>query len=167
MANNIAVSGKKSATFVVDNLNSAEGFGLHVSTIKGTDGYGGRNAEFHFRSGTTEKPSNEVVFQCYDGFKDANLHTNEFRVDLGPKEQICQALVEISERRVTLSVARTSKPKPGSNEEHVYDIVACIPLREETGFWQTGELFWNENGVLNGRSGREGHNYQVTNPIVR
>lgn len=168
----ISVTGKDSATFVVSNLANVTGFGGHFSTgIE--NGYGGENAECHFVSGTTTSPSANLILVCYDGYQSTNEHVNQFRVDLGPKKEnnqpvISHATLTVSARGIFVEVIRIAT-SPYTSERKPYAISSYFPLRESSGFFKTGTIYYENdgNGVLSGDSSRNGTGYTLAVPVVR
>jgi hypothetical protein len=152
--------------YQVDSFEDAAGFGLHVSSTAKTDGYGGTDAELHFVIGTTAKPGKTVLLVCYDGYLDKQNAQNQFRLDLGPKENLLCATVKVSRRAVDVEVVKSSA-NGYTNERFPYTVNSTFPLREKSGFWRSGKLYCNANGVLNGRSGREGKGYKVPAPETK
>lgn len=156
----------RDVNFVVTNVRDARGFGLHISSTDQTDGFGGRFAECHFRAGSVENPRENLLFLCYDGFLDASRAQNEYRIDLGPKSNILQIEITLAPTRVDLSAVLLSKNQ-ANDQRYTYPLDATIPIREETGFWQSGKLYYSSNGVLNNRLGRDGEDYFVLAPAAR
>ncbi|WP_295389552.1 hypothetical protein [uncultured Thiodictyon sp.] len=169
----VSVAGKTSVTFVVNGLANAIGFGGHFSTGSNENGYGGTYAECHFVAGTVAAPSGNLTLVCYDGYESPTAHTNMFRLELGPKVEngkpaISHATFTVSNRGVQVDVTRiatnvyTAETKP-------YTITSFFPLRESTGFFATGTIYYDNdgNGVLNNDSSRQGTGYSVAIPIVR
>ncbi len=166
----INLSGKNQVTFVASNLSNAAGFGVHFSSIPNTDGYGGTDPECHFLSGTVQRPNPAMVLLCYDGYKDEQNAQNEFRLDLGPKKQnntdvLSTVTFTVSRRGVRVQAVRIAT-NPYTNEQKPYTINAFFPLRRETGFFKTGTLYYQVNGVLNGSSDRGGSGYVLATPVV-
>jgi hypothetical protein len=166
----IDVAGKNSVTFVVSGLSNATGFGGHFSTSKLEDGWGGTSAECHFVAGTT--PDSTVTLWCFDGYQSSSEHVNAFRLELGPKRENNQSVLShatftVSRRGVHVDVIRiaTSSYTP---ERKNYTISSFFPLRQSSGFFKTGTIFYEDdgNGVLSGRSDREGTGYVLNTPIV-
>lgn len=56
---------------------------------------------------------------------------------------------------------------PYSNEQKPYTISSSFPLRQATGFFKTGKIYYQANGVLNGDTTRQGLNYVLATPVVR
>ncbi len=172
--NSINLSGKNAVTFVASNLSKAAGFGIHFSTTPNTDGYGGTDAECHFGSGSVSAPNPTMIFLCYDGYKDSdpeNGGQNEFRLDLGPKTQNAQDVLSTVTLTVTRQGVRVKAVRiatnPYTNEQKPYTILGTFPLRPETGFFKTGTIYYQTNGVLNGSSGREGSGYVLDTPVAQ
>lgn len=168
----ITVAAKDSATFVVSNLANVTGFGGHFSTgIE--NGYGGVNAECHFVSGTTTSPSPNLILVCYDGYQSDNEHVNQFRMDLGPKMEnnqpaISHATFTVTSRGVLAEVTRIAT-SPYTPERKPYTISSFFPLRESSGFFKTGTIYYENdgNGLLSGSSDRNGTGYALVVPVVR
>ena len=166
----INVSGKDTVTFIVSIPAKAAGWGAHFSSTPYTDGYGGADAECHLNSGTVQAPSPTVLLLCYDGYKDPQNAQNLFRLDLGPKQENGQTALShvtftVSQRAVNVQVVRIAT-NPYTNERKPYTISASFPIREESGFFKTGTIFYKANGVLANDAGREGSGYVLTNTLA-
>ncbi|MFQ3627670.1 MAG: hypothetical protein SNJ57_12510 [Cyanobacteriota bacterium] len=167
----INVTGKDSVTFVVSGLSNATGFGGHFSAGNSEDGWGGTHAECHLVAGPN--PDSTVTLWCYDGYQSDSEHVNAFRLELGPKREnnqsvLSQVILTVSRRGVHVDVTRiaTSAYTP---ERKPYTISSFFPLRESSGFFKTGTIFYQGggNGVLSGRPDRPGTGYVLAPPIVR
>lgn len=163
----INVTNKDSVTFVVSGLSNATGFGGHFSVGSSEDGYGGSNAECHFVAGTT------IALLCYDGYQSTSEHVNSFRLELGPKQENNQSVLShatliVSRRGVQVDVTRIAT-NPYTTERKAYTISSFFPLRESSGFFKTGTIFYENdgNGVLNNNLSRGGTGYVPSTPIVR
>jgi len=167
----VTVSGKSVVQFVVTNLPKAAGWGAHFSTTANTDGYGGTDAECHLNSGTDTQPAPTVTLLCYDGYKNAQNHHNQFRLDLGPKQENGQDVLTKITITVTAqsvrAVAYRIATNPYTKEQKPYTISTSFPLRQDTGFFKTGKIYYQDNSVLNGNTTRKGKNYVLAAPIVR
>ena len=167
----INLAGKNSVTFVASNLSNAAGFGVHFSTTRNTDGYGGTDAECHFVSGTVQTPNPAMTLVCYDGYKDPQNAQNQFRLDLGPKKENSKdvlSTVTFTVRRdgVKVNAVRIAT-NPYTNEQKPYTIEGFFPLRQETGFFKTGTIYYQTNGVLSGDGTRRGTGYVLTTPVAQ
>lgn len=173
----VSVVGKDSITFVVSGLSNAAGFGGHFSTgIE--DGFGGTNTECHFVSGSVAVPASTLTLVCYDGYQSPTQHVNQFRLELGPKKEtqlsglisvISHATFTISKRGVQVDVTRVAT-SGYTNERTPYTISSFFPLRESSGFFKTGTIYYENdgNGVLAGTPGRDGTGYVLDsiNPVI-
>jgi hypothetical protein len=170
-ASSINLAGKNSVTFVASNLSNAAGFGVHFSTTRYTDGFGGTDAECHFVSGTVQTPNPAMILVCYDGYKDPQNAQNEFRLDLGPKKQYSKdvlSTVTFTVRRDGVKVkAVRIATNPYTNEQKPYTIEGFFPLRQETGFFKTGTIYYQTNGVLAGSTDRRGTGYVLATPVAQ
>ncbi|HEY9707656.1 MAG TPA: hypothetical protein V6D48_05575 [Oculatellaceae cyanobacterium] len=167
----VNVSGKTSVQFVVTNIPKAAGWGAHFSTTASTDGYGGTDAECHLNSGTNTQPAATVTLLCYDGYKDAQNAQNQFRLDLGPKKEnnkdvLTKVTITVTAQAVKVKAYRIAT-NPYTNEQKPYTISSSFPLRQTTGFFKTGKIYYQANGVLNGDTTRQGMNYVLATPVVR
>jgi hypothetical protein len=54
---------------------------------------------------------------------------------------------------------------PYTNEQKPYTIDGFFPLRQETGFFKTGTIYYQTNGVLAGY--REGSGYVLATPVAQ
>jgi hypothetical protein len=167
-AGTITLNGQENIAFTVTNLTNVAGFGAHFSTTASTDGYGGTHVECHLISGSVENPAPTVVSYCYDGFLDQNNHANEYQLNLGAKKRgddgrdmLSSVTFIVSEEGVKVEAERIAS-NPYTNESYPYTVESTFPLRQSTGFWQTGQIHYSENGVLNKRPGREGENYVLS-----
>lgn len=164
----INVSGKDTVTFVVSNLSKVTGFGGHFSTTQFTDGLGGADAECHFR---THNQDLNLLLVCYDGYSDPQNHVNQFRLELGPKKEFGQDVLShvtftVSRRAVNVEAVRIAN-NSYTSERKPYIISGSFPIREGSGFFKTGTIFYKVDGVLNGELSRAGSGYVLANPIAR
>ncbi|HIE01385.1 MAG TPA: hypothetical protein EYP59_14015 [Thiotrichaceae bacterium] len=164
----ITLNGQENIAFTVTNLTNVEGFGAHFSTTASTDGYGGAYAECHLISGSVGNPGLTVVAYCYDGYLDQNNHANEYQLNLGAKkrsddgrDKLSSVTFIVSEAGVKVEAERIAS-NPYTNESYPYTIESTFPIRQSTGFWSTGQIYYRENSVLNERQGREGVNYVLS-----
>jgi hypothetical protein len=167
----VNVTGKTSVTFVATNLTNAAGWGAHFSTSYYENGWGGAAAECHLNSGTVQTPSTTMTLLCYDGYKDAQNAQNQFRLDLGPKREnnkdvLSKVTITVTEQGVKVEALRVAT-NPYTNEQKPYMISGFFPLRQETGFFKAGTIYYQANGVLNGSSDRGGTGYVLATPVVQ
>jgi hypothetical protein len=172
----INVSARDTVTFVVSGLSNANGWGSHFSSGASEDGYGGSNAECHLTAGSVQSPSSSMTLFCFDGYKDSQNAQNWFRLDLGPKKDsnnkdvLSHITITVSRRAVDVQAVRIAT-NLYNNERKAYTISTSFPIREESGFFKTGTIFYKANGTLSNTSGREGNGYiletSLTNPIAR
>ncbi|MDM8564222.1 hypothetical protein QUF74_01055 [Candidatus Halobeggiatoa sp. HSG11] len=166
----INLNEQENIAFTVNNLSDVSGFGIHFSTTAFTDGYGGSHAECHLISGSVSEPKNEVKVWCTDGHTGGQSYHNEFYIPLGAKQRGSDSDQQEVLSSITLIVTKQGvKVKAErlaytafSTEVVPFTVESFFPMRENTGFWRTGEIHYSENGVLNGRSGREGSGYVVS-----
>jgi len=169
-AGTITLNGQENIAFTVANLSDVAGFGVHFSTTASTDGFGGSHAECHFISGSVSEPKNEINVWCSDGHTGGQSYHNVFYIPLGAKQSGSGSEQQDVFSSVTLIVTKQGvKVKADrlaytafSTEVVPYTVESFFPMRETTGFWRTGQIHYSENGVLNGRSGREGNGYVVS-----
>ncbi|HJH28349.1 MAG TPA: hypothetical protein C5S51_01440 [Methanosarcinaceae archaeon] len=169
-AGTITIDEQENIAFTVNNLSDVAGFGIHFSTTSSTDGYGGTNAECHLMSGSVSEPKNEVNVWCSDGHTGGQSYHNVFYIPLGAKQRESDSDQQEVLSSVTLIVTKQGvKVKAErlaytafSTEVVPFTVESFFPMRETTGFWRTGQIHFSENGVLNGRSGREGSGYVVS-----
>jgi hypothetical protein len=92
-------------------------------------------------------------------------------LDLGPKTQNAQDVLSTVTFTVTRQGVRVKAVRiatnPYTNEQKPYTILGTFPLRPETGFFKTGTIYYQTNGVLNGSSGREGSGYVLDTPVAQ
>jgi hypothetical protein len=167
----INLAGKNSVTFVASNLSNAAGFGVHFSTTQYTDGYGGTDAECHFVSGRVQTPNPAMILVCYDGYKDPQNAQNQFRLDLGPKKENSKDVLStvtftVRPDGVKVNAVRIAT-NPYTNEQKPYTIEGFFPLRQETGFFKTGTIYYQTNGVLAGSTDRQGSGYVLATPVAQ
>jgi hypothetical protein len=161
----ITLNGQENIAFTVTNLTNVAGFGAHFSTTASTDGYGGAYAECHLISGSVEEPDSRVIALCYDGYLDPNNHANEYRLNLGAKklsndrDALSSVTFIVSETGVKVKAERIAS-NTYTNESYSYTIESTFPIRQSTGFWSTGQIYYRENSVLNER--RKGENYVLS-----
>ncbi len=162
----ITLNGQENIAFTVTNLTNVEGFGAHFSTTASTDGYGGAYAECHLISGSVGNPSSTVIAYCYDGYLDQNNHANEYRLNLGAKkrsddgrDKLSSVTFIVSEAGVKVEAKRIAS-NPYTNESYSYTVESTFPIRQSTGFWSTGKIYYRENSVLNER--RKGIGYVLS-----
>lgn len=158
----VTTTGKTSLSFRVENMPSVSGFGAHFSSgDSNSDGYGGNEAECHFY---TDANSN-VWFLCYDGYLDAQNHTNFFRASLGPKAELSVVDIEISARQVTVTGTRIAS-NGYTSEKFAYTTTTVMPLRQQSGFWRNSTIYYQTNGVLacggGACVGRTGSGYAIS-----
>ena len=166
----INLNGQENIAFTVNNLSDVSGFGIHFSTTASTDGFGGSHAECHLISGSVSEPKNEVNVWCTDGHTGGQSYHNQFYIPLGAKQQGSGSEQQEVLSSITLIITKQGiKVKAErlaytafSTEVVPFTIESFFPMRETTGFWRTGQIHFSENGVLNGRSGREGSGYVVS-----
>jgi hypothetical protein len=164
----ITLDGQENIAFTVTNLTNVAGFGAHFSTTASTNGYGGAYAECHLISGSVEKPGSTVVAYCYDGYLDPNNHANEYQLNLGAKKQsddgrdkLSSVTFIVSEAGVKVEAKRIAS-NPYTNESYPYTVESTFPIRQSTGFWSTGKIYYRENSVLNDHPERKGVNYVLS-----
>jgi hypothetical protein len=164
----VSVVGKDSVTFVISGLSNATGFGGHFSAGSIEDGWGGTDAECHFIAGDLSNQT--VTMFCFDGYL-SNSEAAAFRLDLGvPTENklkvISHATITVTRRGVQVDVTRLATSTYNSVRK-AYTISSFFPLRESTGFFQTGKIYYEANGVIAGVPDREGEGYIMETPVVR
>jgi hypothetical protein len=167
----INLAGKSSVTFTATNLTNAAGWGVHFSTSASEDGWGGVAPECHLNSGTVAAPSTTMTLLCYDGYKDAQNGQNQFRLDLGPKREnnkdvLSKVTMTVTPGGVKVEALRVAT-NPYTSEQKPYTISGFFPLRQETGFFKTGTLYYRANGVLAGSTDRQGTGYVLATPVVQ
>lgn len=153
-----------SISFVVGGFHEATGFGLHLSTDADSNGHGGQEADFHFlRQGGG---GDRILAVAYDGVVDQKHHVNQFRADLGPKEDISHAVVTVTRRLLSVEAVRISR-SPHADERLAYTVSASFPLREASGLFRGEHLHIRLNGVLSGHGQRGGSGYRLLQePLV-
>ena len=169
-ASTITIDNQENIAFTVNNLSDVSGFGIHFSTTASTDGYGGSHAECHLISGSISEPKNEVSVWCSDGHTGGQSYHNRMYIPLGAKQvgsgsehqEVFSSITFIVTKQGIKVKAERLAYTAFSTEVVPYTIESFFPMRENTGFWRTGEIHYSENGVLNGRSGREGSGYVVS-----
>lgn len=145
--------------YEINNIETATGWGGHVSTTTSNNGYGGTYAECHLTG------EGSVVAYCYDGYLSSIDHVDQFRLDLGPRSTIKSVSYTIVERGVHIKAIKHSTTAHNSAEHH-YVIEGFFPLRRESGFCRENQIYYQANGVLNGHPGRTGSGYSMTADIV-
>ena len=162
----INVSARDTVTFVVSGLSNANGWGSHFSSGASEDGYGGSNAECHLTAGSVQSPSSSMTLFCFDGYKDSQ----NAQKDSNNKDVLSHITITVSRRAVDVQAVRIAT-NLYNNERKAYTISTSFPIREESGFFKTGTIFYKANGTLSNTSGREGNGYiletSLTNPIAR
>ncbi len=154
---------------IVGNLTPVQGYGAHFSTVPYTNGWGGRYAECHLNSGRVDNPSNHLAVHCFDGYQDPNNAQNRFflnlrnkRVHRGHHGSDVDTLREIrffvSCRAVKVQAHRIAI-NDYNTEGHPYIIESTFPIRESSGFWETGRFCYRDNSVLNDHQERQGRYY--------
>jgi hypothetical protein len=157
----VSTAGKDAVIITVTGLPNAQGWGAHFSTASSTDGYGGYDAECHL----TESSSFGIEALCYDGYQDASNHVNQFRMSIGPKADIEYVRFTITRREVRVDVLRRST-NGYTSEVHAYTLSGTFPLRQTSGFWRGGTIYYQTNGNLANVSGRSGSGYQISSVIT-
>lgn len=152
----ISTSGKLGVVISVRNFASATGWGAHFSTSSSTDGYGGYDAECHINEG-----SGQVTVLCYDGYQDSANHTNQFQLDLGDKARIVSVTFTIRPQEVRVDAVRYAT-NPYTSERKAYTSTSVFPIRQSSGFWRGGTIYYQANSVLAGcGTGRCGSGYII------
>jgi hypothetical protein len=158
----VSTVGKTSVTVTVNNLSTVSGWGAHVSGSPSEDGFGGTEAECYIL-----QSGNNLVVQCYDGYQDASNAQNFFRLELGPKSELSHAVFTYTQRGVKVEAVRltTNLYTP---EKYAYSTEGFFPIRQSSGFWRTGNLYYQANTVLAGPStGRTGSGYSPLSVVAR
>lgn len=147
-------------TLVLSKPTDVQGFGGHVSTSRGSDGYGGHHPELYFTAGSLARPGTNLVFHLYEGHDPQANSLHHYRVDLGPKEDVHHAAVDIREGGIRLEWSRLSRNRTADRNQ--YGMTAWMPLARHVGFWRDDPpvVHARDNGVLSGRRGRGGQGFE-------
>lgn len=169
----VSMSGCPTVTLRVDDISSATAWGAHFSLSSSENGYGGTYPECHI----TPDSSDNLVVLCYDGYLSSSYHTNAFRLDLGPREDVESVTFDVGMRGVDVRAGRYST-NAYTSELIQYPVEGHFPMRESTGFCassftssgstpsRSSTLYYKANGVFTGTTGRtgSGHTLTVTSP---
>lgn len=142
--------------YEINNIDTATGWGGHISTSTSSNGYGGVYAECHLTPS-----SSSVIVLCYDGYLNPAEHVDQFRLDLGPRDRIQSVSYDVMERGIHIKAIKHSTSSYTA-EEHNYVVEAFFPVRRESGFCREAQLFYQANGVLSGTISRTGSGYTMT-----
>lgn len=147
-------------TLTLSRPTDVEGFGLHCSPSRGSDGFGGFSPELYLRAGTRQRPGSNLVFHLFSAPDPDGGAPHAYRVDLGPKQDIHSVSVHIQRENVSVEWSRLSRNRSTDGEQ--YMLSAFISPAEELGFFagDPTHLFFRADGVLSGRRGRGGTGYQ-------
>lgn len=155
------ISNCPTVSITVANVDDASGWGGHFSTSASSDGYGGYYAECHLTGENLGPQNGNVVVLCSDGYTSNTDHVDNFRLDLGPRNGIEQVEFKVTARGVAVEALRHSTSGFTTNE-HPYSISTFFPLGQVAGFCRENTLYYQANGNLAGRIGREGFDYTMT-----
>jgi len=165
----VSMSDCPTVSIRVDDVSTATGWGAHFSLGSSEDGYGGVYPECHI----TPDASDNLIVMCYDGYKSSSYHTNQFRLDLGPRAQVEYVLFDVGQRGVNVHAEKMSK-NAYTSELIQFPVEGFFPLREDTGFCASSfsssgtsaskstTLYYNEDGTLRSTTGRSGSGYTLT-----
>lgn len=168
-----SMSGCPTVTLRVDDVSTATGWGAHFSLSSSENGYGGTYPECHL----TPDASDNLIALCYDGYKSSSYHTNQFRLDLGPRSKIEYVRFDVGQRGVDVSAVKLSY-NAYTSELIQFPVEGHFPLREDTGFCassfsssgttpsKSSTLYYNEDGVMSPYTGRTGSGYSLTVDVL-
>lgn len=154
----VSTQGCRTIHVRIDGIAEAKGWGGHVSLSPRVDGFGGFFPECHITGG--DDPRHQIQLLCYDGFLDPTALQNRFHVPLGPRREVEWVELDLGKKGVDIRFQRHVE-HPRSGESVRFEVSSFFPLREATGFCSGDELFYQPNGVLNGRAGRSGSGYTM------
>lgn len=154
----ISLSGCTEVQLTVRNVNTATGWGGHLSIDSFADGFGGFEPECHI----TPDSNDNLRVLCYDGYLSSTATQDEYRLDLGPRAQIESVTYTVAGTGV--KVVAVKKSTTGfTSDRNGYVVEGFFPLRRDSGFCRGTTLYYRPaGGVLSGLASRSGSGYAVT-----
>jgi hypothetical protein len=157
----IDISDCPTVTLVIDDIDTAAGWGGHISTSSSSNGYGGSYAECHLTSSDYPDGDGSVTLLCYDGYLSASSHVDQYELHLGNRSKVKQVVLKVTNRGVFVEALKHSV-SAYTSDENDYVVTGFFPLRETSSFCREDTLYYQADGVLAGTSSRDGAGYSMS-----
>lgn len=142
--------------FWLTNLRNAEGYGLHISPSRPSNGES--VTELYLTANGNRKRGRQVELHYYTG---NNGSSGQVLVDLGNTEDILDLHLSLTPNTLMARTVQLSQHED-KKERVTFDLETQIPTERDHGFWQSGKILLHPNGLLSGRGQqREGKGFGV------
>jgi len=156
----IDITACPTVSVVVGNVDTASGWGGHISTDPYSNGYGGSNAECHLTGANVGSGEGDVMVLCYDGYLSPSDHVDQYELHLGSRDKVKQVEFKVTNRGVFVEVLKHSV-SGFTDDENDYVVTGFFPFREASSFCRENTLYYEIDGVLSQTSSRDGSGYSV------
>ncbi len=140
-------------------MKGLAGVGAHLSPDPEASGEDGPAPELFLRAGTLARPADELMLHVASRFDPTNGSRHGYRVDFGPRRGLVSVTIEVGPRDVRVSWTRRSENPAGKRAR--YTLRTVLPVGGAAGFLggSTDRLYLRRDGLLHGRSDRDGAGY--------